>query len=228
MTEDSSSLPRFFELALPNAEALKRRLSVSPDRREAFKRLGAALSPEHREALKLPRPFSQEAREARAMVKALRQEVAERGTEIAVEIAAKERELAGRKDVLQEVEAWATEKSGGPPPRPADPAPVDPPATVLDLPAVEPAPADPPVAAVPAVTNDNCDPASTPAPRRRPGPQPKADWPMVVARELIRIATAGEKRPTPAKMSVRCEKACGYHPDIRAMQRVLNLLLPLD
>ena len=33
---------------------------------------------------------------------------------------AKERQLAGRKDVLQEVEAWATEKSGGPPPRPAD------------------------------------------------------------------------------------------------------------
>jgi hypothetical protein len=61
-------------------------------------------------------------------------------------------------------------------------------------------------------------------PRRRPGPQAEKDWPKWVEHELIRCALNGEKVPTPAKMCERCDKALGYQPDIRAMQRLYREL----
>jgi hypothetical protein len=69
-------------------------------------------------------------------------------------------------------------------------------------------------------------PVDEPKPqRRKPGPEPTADWPMRVARELIRRARAGEKMPTARQMCQWCEDNVGYQPDIRAMQRLLRELL---
>ena len=83
-------------------------------------------------------------------------------------------------------------------------------------------------AAEPALTippNPTIDAAASAAsPPRRPGKRPTANWHLVVARELIRIALAGEEIPPAADMCVRCE-ACHYHPDIRPMQKLLKKLL---
>jgi hypothetical protein len=67
-------------------------------------------------------------------------------------------------------------------------------------------------------------------PRRKPGQKGYTeDWPLHVAREVIRILQSqmpsAAKIPSAAKMSERCEEACGYHPDISAMQKMLKRLL---
>jgi hypothetical protein len=68
--------------------------------------------------------------------------------------------------------------------------------------------------------------ADNPTSRRKPGHPPKHDWPMVVARELIRMALAGEKMPpTAPKMLQFCENKLRWQPDIRQMQRLLSKLL---
>jgi hypothetical protein len=61
--------------------------------------------------------------------------------------------------------------------------------------------------------------------RRKPGPPPKHNWPLLVARELIRMALAGEKMPTAPKMLQFCEDKLCWQPDIRQMQNLLRLLL---
>lgn len=63
-------------------------------------------------------------------------------------------------------------------------------------------------------------------PRRTPGKPPTNDWKMHVARELIRIAAIDDVIPSAAELCTWCEAACGYHPDIRAMQKLLVVLLP--
>jgi hypothetical protein len=68
--------------------------------------------------------------------------------------------------------------------------------------------------------------AENPTTRRKPGRPPKHDWDMVVARELIRMALAGEKMPpTAPKMLQFCENKWRWQPDIRQMQRLLSKLL---
>lgn len=66
---------------------------------------------------------------------------------------------------------------------------------------------------------------AAPQRRRRPGKQPKHDWPIVVARELIRRAKLGERNPTAPKMLQFCEDKLGWQPDIRQMQKLLKELL---
>jgi hypothetical protein len=61
--------------------------------------------------------------------------------------------------------------------------------------------------------------------RRKPGHPPKHEWPLVVARELIRMAAAGEKMPTAPKMLQFCENKLRWQPDIRQMQKLLRFLL---
>jgi hypothetical protein len=73
-----------------------------------------------------------------------------------------------------------------------------------------------------AAPNEQAD--NTPS-RRKPGSPPKHDWPLVVARELIRMARAGEKMPTAPKMLQFCEDKLRWQPDIRQMQRLLKFLL---
>jgi hypothetical protein len=70
----------------------------------------------------------------------------------------------------------------------------------------------------------DASPASDAPTRRRPGPQPIKDWPTLVARELIRRAKAGEKEPTAIKMIELCERAIGYSPVLREMQKLLKKL----
>jgi hypothetical protein len=65
--------------------------------------------------------------------------------------------------------------------------------------------------------------------RRKPGEGYTEDWPLHVAHEVIRILQnqmpSPPKIPSAAVMSKRCENACGYHPDLRAMQKMLKRLL---
>ena len=63
--------------------------------------------------------------------------------------------------------------------------------------------------------------------RRKPGPPPTHDWPLVVAAELIRRAKAGEKDPTAAAMIKYCEKTFPdeFSPGLKEMQRLLKKLL---
>jgi hypothetical protein len=68
-------------------------------------------------------------------------------------------------------------------------------------------------------------PLLTESQRRRPGPRAKKDWPTHVARELIRLARAGEPEPTAPQMCQHCWDTLHYQPDIRAMQRLLRDLL---
>jgi hypothetical protein len=67
--------------------------------------------------------------------------------------------------------------------------------------------------------------ASTAPTRHKPGPQPIKDWKTVVARELIRRAYAGEKKPTPAAMVRFCQKEIKYSPDPSDMSKLLKQLL---
>jgi hypothetical protein len=67
--------------------------------------------------------------------------------------------------------------------------------------------------------------ASNAPPRWKPGKRPIKDWPTVVARELIRRAYAGEKKPTPAAMVRFCEKTIKHSPDPSDMQKLLKELL---
>jgi hypothetical protein len=62
---------------------------------------------------------------------------------------------------------------------------------------------------------------------RKPGPQPKHDWPQVVAAELIRRAKAGEKDPTAGAMIKYCEKKFSdeFSPGLKEMQGLLKKLL---
>ena len=66
---------------------------------------------------------------------------------------------------------------------------------------------------------------SKPGPRTRtPTPETKEDWPLHIARELIRRALAGEQWPTAASMLQFCENNWGWQPDIRQMQKLLKFL----
>jgi hypothetical protein len=62
-------------------------------------------------------------------------------------------------------------------------------------------------------------------PRRRPGRQPKHDWPKHVTREVIRRLRAGEKEPTAPEMLQWCGDKWDWQPDIRQMQQLLRDLL---
>ena len=65
------------------------------------------------------------------------------------------------------------------------------------------------------------------SPRRKPGPSPTHEWPLVVAAELIRRAQAGEKDPTAAAMIRYCEKKFSdeFSPGLKEMQGLLKKLL---
>ena len=80
-----------------------------------------------------------------------------------------------------------------------------------------------PPSSPPAAPHD--DPATGVSPRRPPGPRAKKDWPMVVARELVRMARAGENDPTAPQMCEFLERTLGWQPDIRSMQKLLRSLL---
>jgi hypothetical protein len=67
-------------------------------------------------------------------------------------------------------------------------------------------------------------PASTPR-RTPPGKRPTGGWSTYAAREVIRILRAGEETPSAAIMCTRCDEACGYHPDVSEMQRLIKFLL---
>jgi hypothetical protein len=77
-----------------------------------------------------------------------------------------------------------------------------------------------PVAADPAPANAGGAPT-----RFKPGPRPIKDWRTVVARELIRRAYAGAKKPTPMAMVRFCEKTINHSPDPSDMQKLLKKLL---
>ena len=62
--------------------------------------------------------------------------------------------------------------------------------------------------------------------RRRRGPKPTENWKLHVAGELHRIVVVERKQPPPASYFAQfCEDKSGYHPDIRAVQRLLRVLL---
>lgn len=61
--------------------------------------------------------------------------------------------------------------------------------------------------------------------RRKPGKPTTHDWPLHVAREVIRIIRADEPVPTAPRLVQYCEDTLGYQPDIRAMQKLLRTLL---
>jgi hypothetical protein len=61
--------------------------------------------------------------------------------------------------------------------------------------------------------------------RRKPGKRAKGDWPMLVARELIRRARNGKAEPTAPQMLQFLEDSIGWQPDIRLMQKLLKELL---
>jgi hypothetical protein len=67
--------------------------------------------------------------------------------------------------------------------------------------------------------------ASTAPTRNKPGPQPIKDWKTVVARELIRRAYAGEKKPTPSAMVRFCQNTIDHSPDLSDMAKWLKQLL---
>jgi hypothetical protein len=165
-----------------------------------------ALSPAVREILLRQKPRSPEAKEASEAAAAWRQDIANR-----------EQDIAGRKDGLRQLERWIEREFGIPAPRPA-------PAPAVNQPAAAAAP----------VTNDNDNPgqaaegAPTPAPtplRRKPGPAPTSDWPLIVAREMIRIVLANEDMPTASEMCERVYATCNYLPEIRPMQKLMKQLL---
>jgi hypothetical protein len=63
-------------------------------------------------------------------------------------------------------------------------------------------------------------------PRRPPGPTPRYDWRILIARELIRRAKAEEKDPTATKMIELCAKSkLDYQPRLRSVQELLKQLL---
>ena len=80
----------------------------------------------------------------------------------------------------------------------------------------EPVPAAPPTSA--------SEPERA-TPRRTPGKPPTNDWKKYVARELIRIAAIDDEVPSAAEMCEWCATACGYQPDVRAMQKYLKEML---
>jgi hypothetical protein len=61
--------------------------------------------------------------------------------------------------------------------------------------------------------------------RRAPGKPPAHNWPMVMARELIRRAQAGETMPKAPELLQWCQDQWNWEPDIRQMQRLLRDLL---
>jgi hypothetical protein len=182
--------------------------------REQLKALPPALSPAQLAALRLTgrgwRPSSPEAQQAREAIAAWRQDIADR-----------EKDLASRQEGLRELEAYAEREYGIPAPRPTA---VNPPTTehlAVDL---------PPAATSPVSVNDNHGEAAAEEnaaspPRRKPGPSPTNDWTMVAAREMVRVAFAGEKVPSAPRMCKRVEDACKYRPGLTAMQRLIKLLL---
>jgi hypothetical protein len=78
---------------------------------------------------------------------------------------------------------------------------------------------------LPAATQPDNARATTGEPRRKPGKPPDHNWPMAVARDLIRRARVGEPMPTAPDMLQWCEDNWGWQPDIRQMQRLLRDLL---
>ena len=68
--------------------------------------------------------------------------------------------------------------------------------------------------------------AQEPPMRRKPGSKPTENWKLHVAGELHRIVLVERKQPPPASYFAQfCEDKSGYHPDIRAVQRLLRVLL---
>jgi hypothetical protein len=67
--------------------------------------------------------------------------------------------------------------------------------------------------------------ASGAPPRHKPGPPPIKGWRTVVARELIRRAYAGQKKPTPAAMVRFCQNEIKHSPDPSDMAKWLKQLL---
>jgi len=62
--------------------------------------------------------------------------------------------------------------------------------------------------------------------RQRSGPKPIENWKLHIAGELHRIVVVERKQPPPASYFAQfCEDKSGYHPDIRAVQRLLRVLL---
>ncbi len=60
--------------------------------------------------------------------------------------------------------------------------------------------------------------------RRRPGKAPKYDWPLNVAREVIRRIESGEKHPTAPAMIRHCKETIRYEPDDSDMRKLLKFL----
>ena len=63
--------------------------------------------------------------------------------------------------------------------------------------------------------------------RRKPGPPPTHEWPLVVAAEVIRRIKAGERDPTAAEMIEHCENTFPdeFSPGLKEMQVLLKKLL---
>ena len=63
--------------------------------------------------------------------------------------------------------------------------------------------------------------------RRKSGPPPRHEWPLVTATEVIRKVRAGERDPTAAEMIDHCEKTFPdeFSPGLKEMQVLLRKLL---
>jgi hypothetical protein len=55
-----------------------------------------------------------------------------------------------------------------------------------------------------------------------PGPKPRGDWQLHVARELYARAKAGEKDPTAPTMIRYCIETIGYAPDDSDMRKLVH------
>jgi hypothetical protein len=66
-----------------------------------------------------------------------------------------------------------------------------------------------------------------PSRRRKPGPPPTHEWPLVVAAEVIRRIKAGKKDPTATAMIKYCENTLPdeFSPGLKEMQLLLKKLL---
>jgi hypothetical protein len=76
-----------------------------------------------------------------------------------------------------------------------------------------------------ALSRDEAVKPASPPRRTPPGRRPTGGRSTYASREVIRILRAGKETPSAAIMCTRCEEACGYHPDVSEMQKLINFLL---
>jgi hypothetical protein len=69
------------------------------------------------------------------------------------------------------------------------------------------------------------DDVPPPPTRRRPGKRPKFDWPVYLAREVIRHIRTGKPVPKAKKLADICTEKWGWEPPMGEINRLLTLLL---